>query len=48
MTYLEFVYHFNQMYNIIDATPEERIAKALERIADAMEKENQKGEKENG
>lgn len=48
MTYSEFVYRFNQMYKIIDETPEERIARALERIADAMEKESQKGEKENG
>ena len=48
MTYAEFVYRFNQMYTIIDETPEERIAKALERIADAVEKESQKGEKENG
>lgn len=48
MTYFEFVRRFNQMYTIIDETPEERIAKALERIADAVEKENQKGEKENG
>ena len=48
MTYSEFVYRFNQMYTIIDKTPEERIARALERIADAMEKENQEGEKENG
>ncbi len=48
MTYAEFVYRFNQMYNIIDVTPEERIARALERIADAMEKESQEGEKENG
>lgn len=48
MTYAEFVYRFNQMYNIIDETPEERIARALERIANAMEKENQKEEKENG
>jgi len=48
MTYAEFVYRFNQMYNIIDETPEERIARALERIADAMEKESQEGEKENG
>lgn len=48
MTYFEFVRRFNQMYTIIDETPEERIAKTLERIADAVEKESQKGEKENG